>query len=161
MHAIQENPGSVSAEWQEFFRALEDSPADISKAAKGASWQKKNWPVPLNGELVSALDGDWPAVEKAVAKKIEAKAVEIAGQPASPEEIQRAARDSVRAIMMIRAYRMRGHLHAKLDPLELAAPVDDYHELSPSNYGFTEADYGSQDLHRQRAWPANTRPSAR
>jgi 2-oxoglutarate dehydrogenase E1 component len=140
----QDNPGSVTSEWQAFFRTLEDSPADISKAAKGASWQKKNWPVPLNGDLVNALDGDWPVVEKAVTKKIEAKAAETSGKPADPEEIQRAARDSVRAIMMIRAYRMRGHLHAKLDPLEIAAPVEDYHELSPSNYGF-----GPEDMDRR------------
>jgi 2-oxoglutarate dehydrogenase E1 component len=55
--------------------------------------------------------------------------------------VLQATRDSVRAIMMIRAYRMRGHLHAKLDPLGIAGPVDDYHELSPEAYGFTAADY--------------------
>ena len=42
--------------------------------------------------------------------------------------------------MMIRAYRMRGHLHADLDPLGLAPPRD-HEELHPSTYGFTEADY--------------------
>ena len=56
-------------------------------------------------------------------------------------DVMQATRDSVRAIMMIRAYRMRGHLHAKLDPLGIAAPVEDYNELSPKSYGFTEADY--------------------
>ena len=113
LHArYQENPASVTEEWQQFFAALADAPADISKAAKGASWAKKNWPVPLNGELVSALDGDWPTVEKAVTKKLEAKAVaEAPGKTLDPHEIERTARDSVRAIMMIRAYRMRGHLH--------------------------------------------------
>jgi 2-oxoglutarate dehydrogenase E1 component len=143
----QEKPDSVTSEWQEFFRALEDNPGDVSKAAKGASWQKKNWPMPANGELVNALDGDWPTVEKAVAKKIEAKAAVVdaaAAKPVSAAEIQLAARDSVRAIMMIRAYRMRGHLHAKLDPLKIAAPVEDYHELSPSNYGF-----GPEDMDRK------------
>jgi 2-oxoglutarate dehydrogenase E1 component len=55
---------------------------------------------------------------------------------------EQATRDSVRAIMMIRAFRMRGHLHANLDPLGLAQqPDDDYNELSPEAYGFTEADY--------------------
>jgi 2-oxoglutarate dehydrogenase E1 component len=43
--------------------------------------------------------------------------------------------------MMIRAYRMRGHLHANLDPLGIAKPFEDYNELSPTAYGFTEADY--------------------
>ena len=43
--------------------------------------------------------------------------------------------------MMIRAYRMRGHLHANLDPLGIAKPLEDYNELSPATYGFTEADF--------------------
>src|SRR5665647_3385557 len=42
--------------------------------------------------------------------------------------------------MMIRAYRMRGHLHANLDPLGLEPPKD-HEELHPSSYGFSEADY--------------------
>jgi 2-oxoglutarate dehydrogenase E1 component len=136
----QENPSSVNAEWQDFFKALEDNPGDVAKAAKGASWQKKSWPIAANGELVNALDGDWPVVEKAITKKIEVKA-EAAGQAIDPLQIQSSARDSVRAIMMIRAYRLRGHLHANLDPLGIAAPVEDFNELSPENYGFTEADY--------------------
>ena len=59
----------------------------------------------------------------------------------SDADVLRATRDSVRAIMMIRAYRMRGHLHADLDPLGLAKPLEDYNELSPEAYGFTAADY--------------------
>ena len=60
----------------------------------------------------------------------------------SPEAVHRATRDSVRALMLIRAYRVRGHLHAKLDPLGIAKPADDdYNELSPNAYGFPEADY--------------------
>ena len=52
-----------------------------------------------------------------------------------------ATRDSIHAIMMIRAYRMRGHLHADLDPLHMRAP-EPAPELDPATYGFTEADYG-------------------
>ena len=136
----QEDPSSLSGEWQSFFKALADNPADVKKAASGASWQRKNWPIAANGELVSALDGNWGTIEKVVETKVKAKA-EAAGQPISETEVLQATRDSVRAIMMIRAYRMRGHLHANLDPLGLAAPVDDYNELSPAAYGFTEADY--------------------
>ena len=134
------DPNSVPAEWREFFAALADSPADVKKAAEGASWKKKNWPIAANGEIVNALDGDWAVVEKAVSKKIEAKAA-AEGKPATTADVLQSTRDSVRAIMMIRAYRMRGHLHAKLDPLGIAAPVEDFNELSPQNYGFTEADY--------------------
>ena len=42
--------------------------------------------------------------------------------------------------MMIRAFRMRGHLHANLDPLGLE-PRRDHEELHPASYGFDEADY--------------------
>lgn len=141
---FEQDPSSVSPEWQGFFKGLGDQPADIQKAAQGASWKKSNWPIAANGELVSALDGDWGTVEKAIEKKVKAKAEAVAvqtGAPVSASEVEQSTRDSVRAIMMIRAYRMRGHLHANLDPLGLADPVDDYNELSPSAYGFTEADY--------------------
>ena len=135
------DPSSVPTEWQSFFKALEDNPADVKKAADGASWKRKNWPIAANGELINALDGDWAIVEKVIDKKVKAKAVEE-GKPADSADVHQSTRDSVRAIMMIRAYRMRGHLHAKLDPLGIAAPVDDFNELSPTSYGFTEADYG-------------------
>ncbi len=136
----EENPASVTEEWQAFFAALEDNPEDVKKAAAGASWKKTNWPIAANGELVNALDGDWATVEKAIDTKLKAKAV-ADGKAIDGEEVLRSTRDSVRAIMMIRAYRMRGHLHAKLDPLGIAAPVEDFNELSPENYGFTPADY--------------------
>lgn len=137
------DPASVGEEWQAFFTALEDKPSDIVKAAKGASWQRANWPIVANGELVSALDGNWGVVEKVLEKKVQAKAEAVAAKTGAPVDqagVNQATRDSVRAIMMIRAYRARGHLHAKLDPLGIAAPVEDYHELSPSNYGFEEKD---------------------
>ena len=136
----EEDPASVDDQWRTFFKALEEDPSDVKKAAKGASWRKKNWPLPAGGDLVSALDGDWGIVEKVIETRVKAKA-EGAGKPADSTDVLQATRDSVRAIMMIRAYRMRGHLHAKLDPLGIAAAVEDYHELSPENYGFTPADY--------------------
>ena len=136
----QKDRNSVSGEWQEFFKSLEDNPSDVTKAAEGASWKRSNWPISANGDLVSALDGNWPVIEKVVAKKLEAREAN-APERRSPLEMQQSARDSVRAIMMIRAYRMRGHLHANLDPLGIAVPVEDYNELSPQAYGFTEADY--------------------
>src|SRR3546814_8904651 len=42
--------------------------------------------------------------------------------------------------MLIRAYRIRGHLKAKLDPLGLEAPTP-HPELDPETYGFTDADW--------------------
>ncbi|MGO7587527.1 hypothetical protein ACC665_33950, partial [Rhizobium ruizarguesonis] len=84
---------------------------------------KKNWPLQASGDLVSALDGEWGIVEKVIETKVKAKA-EAQGKPSDSTEVLQATRDAVRAIMMIRADRMRGHLHAKLDPRGIAAPVD-------------------------------------
>jgi 2-oxoglutarate dehydrogenase E1 component len=138
--AYQDNPASVSEDWQKYFAELKDPAADVRKSAEGASWKRKNWPIAANGELVSALDGNWQEVEKQLGDKIQAKA-QKAGSQISAEEVQRATRDSVHAVMMIRAYRMRGHLHANLDPLGIASKKEDHNELDPSAYGFTPADY--------------------
>ncbi|RWQ34398.1 MAG: 2-oxoglutarate dehydrogenase E1 component [Mesorhizobium sp.] len=138
--AYEDDPSSVDPEWQDFFAALKDDAGDVRKNAKGASWAKPSWPLQANGELVSALDGNWGIVEKHIEKKVQDKAV-MNGVAFSDADVHQATRDSVRAIMMIRAYRMRGHLHANLDPLGIAKPLEDYNELSPENYGFTSADY--------------------
>ena len=138
------DPKSVDDTWRSYFSRLEDTPADVKKNADGPSWQRQDWPQPMNGELVSALDGNWGEFGK-IATKAQAavqKKAEAAGQPAaSPVEILQATRDSIHAIMMIRAYRMRGHLHADLDPLKMRAD-EPAPELDPATYGFTEADYG-------------------
>ncbi len=124
----------------DFFTALKDDAGDVRKNAKGASWSRPSWPLQANGELVSALDGNWGLVEKVIEKKVRDKAA-ANGTAASDADVLQATRDSVRAIMMIRAFRMRGHLHANLDPLGIAKPLEDYNELSAEAYGFTEADY--------------------
>ncbi|GGH31255.1 2-oxoglutarate dehydrogenase subunit E1 [Alsobacter metallidurans] len=139
----EQDPNSVDAEWQAFFGALQDDKASVEKSAKGASWKKANWPIAANGELVSALDGNWGQVEKIVGDKLKGKAEKVAaakGGEVSQADLMQATRDSVRALMMIRAYRMRGHLHAELDPLAIATRTD-HEELDPSSYGFTEADW--------------------
>ncbi|MPT21659.1 MAG: 2-oxoglutarate dehydrogenase E1 component, partial [Starkeya sp.] len=139
---FEADPNSVDAEWQAFFAGLKDAPADVEKSARGASWKKEGWPIHANGELVSAMDGQWIEVEKAIGRKVEARAAEKAqksGVELTSADVQQATRDSVKALMMIRAYRMRGHLHAKLDPLGLE-PVRAAPELDPASYGFREAD---------------------
>jgi 2-oxoglutarate dehydrogenase E1 component len=135
----ERDPSSVDAEWREFFAALNEQKGAAEQNARGASWEKPNWPIHANGEIVSALDGNWSQVEKSLGDKINQKAA-AKGTQVSAADVQRSTRDSVRALMMIRAYRMRGHLHANLDPLGLE-PAKDHEELHPSSYGFTEADY--------------------
>jgi len=132
------NPGAVDAEWAAFFQSLKDEAADVEKSARGASWKQPNWPLTADGELVAALDGQWAETEKRTAEKIAAKA-QAAGVELSSADVMQATRDSIRALMLIRAYRMRGHFHAKLDPLGIQAePAEE--ELDPRSYGFTEAD---------------------
>src|ERR1700712_5592610 len=117
----EKDPTSVDPEWQEFFRSLKDPPADVRKNAEGPSWARRNWPVTPRDDLTSALDGNWPEVEKAVGAKIAAKA-QAKGGELTAADLHQATRDSIRALMLIRAYRMRGHFHAKLDPLGIEAP---------------------------------------
>jgi 2-oxoglutarate dehydrogenase E1 component len=134
----EKDPASVDAEWQDFFKALKDDGANVLRSAQGASWKKPNWPVRENGDLVSALDGQWAETEKKIGDKISATA-KAKGVELSSADVQQATRDSIHALMLIRAYRMRGHFHAKLDPLAMAGEKDE-EELDPKSYGFAEAD---------------------
>ncbi|WP_273719682.1 MULTISPECIES: 2-oxoglutarate dehydrogenase E1 component [unclassified Bartonella] len=140
----EKDPNSVDSQWRTFFENLHDKKEDVLKNAEGATWQRDHWPLKANGELVSALDGDWSVLEKHVGNKLKEKAATGAtpkGTSFSEQDIIQATRDSVQALRMIRAFRTRGHLRAQLDPLQLAEKLDDYKELSPEAYGFTPADY--------------------
>jgi len=127
------NPNSVDPSWQRYFASLGEEAANAKKNAEGPSWKRGDWPREPNGELTSALTGDW-GEDVAVEQKVTAR---MAG--ASDEDVRQATKDSLRALMLIRAYRMRGHLIADLDPLglDVLAP---HPELDPATYGFTEAD---------------------
>ena len=55
------------------------------------------------------------------------------------EQVRAATIASLRALMLIRSYRVRGHLEARLDPLGLQIPGP-HPELDPQSYSFTNAD---------------------
>jgi len=135
---FERDSGSVDAEWQEFFRALKDDGADVQRAASGPSWQRPDRLAGARGELFSALSGDWEEIDKALGGKV-AERAQAAGVELSSTHVQQATRDSIRALMLIRAYRARGHFYADLDPLGLE-PRKDEEELDPRSYGFTDAD---------------------
>jgi 2-oxoglutarate dehydrogenase E1 component len=133
-----EDPGSVDDSWAEFFRSLGDESGDAAQNARGPSWARADWPPQPSDEITSALTGQWPQAAKAVAEKVRGKAKET-GHAITEAQVQQAVVDSVRALMLIRAYRIRGHLVADLDPLGIVEP-DPHPELDPATYGFTEAD---------------------
>ncbi len=133
------DPNAVDEAWQSFFRQLGDGEIDVKKEAAGPSWARADWPPQPQDELTAALDGQWPAEEaRETGKKIAAKAEEK-GVKISDQAVRQAVLDSVRALMLIRAYRIRGHLAANLDPLGMKEPVP-HPELEPRSYGFTDAD---------------------
>jgi len=129
------DPKSVDASWQAFFGSLNDRTEEVKAAAGKRAWTKPGAPA-ARPDWLSAIDGLWPAVEAKLGAKVAERA-----PAASPEAVRAATLDSLRAIMMIRAYRMRGHLRANLDPLGVTVPDGDASELDPATYGFTEADY--------------------
>jgi 2-oxoglutarate dehydrogenase E1 component len=131
-----EDPSSVPVSWQEFFAQIADTAAEAAHAAKGPEWKE---PLKFqNGELVSALDGNWGTQ----AAKEPKKAPQV-GPALAPPDLAQQVQDSIRALMMIRAYRIRGHLAAHLDPLNLLKR-EEQPELDPKTYGF-----GPKDMDRK------------
>ncbi len=112
------DPASVDQSFADLFAAMNDEARGVLEDASGASWAPRDFSV---GEA-----------EPAKAKQ--------SADGASEAQVRAAATDSLRALMMIRAYRVRGHLEANLDPLGLQKPG--YHsELDPAAYGFKPSDF--------------------
>ena len=107
-----ENPKNVDANWNDWFSDMQNtgSSNDIPSWAKGKAFEEK-------------LEN-----------------LEHKNSSLSSEEMRKASIDSLRAVMMIRAYRARGHLEAKTDPLNLEKK-EEHPELNPEFYGFTKNDY--------------------
>jgi 2-oxoglutarate dehydrogenase E1 component len=108
-------PAAVDPEFAALFAAMDDDAKSVLTDASGASWA----PRPL------AFDTDAPPAP--------------APRAATSADSKANTLDSIRALMLIRAYRVRGHLEAQLDPLGLKTPKN-YAELDPATYGFAEAD---------------------
>ncbi|MDX1581474.1 MAG: thiamine pyrophosphate-dependent enzyme, partial [Alphaproteobacteria bacterium] len=120
------DPHSIDSSWKEYFDGLSNGIEKAAQLRNGPSWQRSDWPPKTNGGAVVQEDiSEYPGEEES---------------PALDQSQLRAATiDSLRALMMIRAYRVRGHLHANLDPLKLTSRPD-HPELDPGNYGFGPAD---------------------
>ena len=134
MQAIYErNPGGVPDEWRQFFASMDDG-----SAAHGPSWAKNGTAAESDKDLLGALTGDYGPSETEMRGRVEARARQ-GGYDLTPTASFRATQDSIRALMLIRAYRAMGHLIADLDPLDLTERKS-HKELRPETYGFTDAD---------------------
>jgi len=117
-----ENPDAVDPSWAAYFAELGQSRLAPAQIGRGPSWARDLKPELANGELVSALTGQWEAA------------------PATSEkDLRVAAQESIRAIQLVRAYRVIGHFEADLDPLKLS-PRTPHPQLDPAFYGFHDAD---------------------
>jgi 2-oxoglutarate dehydrogenase E1 component len=110
-----QQPNTIDPSWRQFFASLGDDARQVLKELEGASWGVKP--------------------EAAAPVVTTARPTEVA-----PEQMRQGIIDALRAQMLIRVYRVRGHLNANLDPLGLTH--NKLHpELDPRTYGFTEQDY--------------------
>ena len=116
-----QNKDLLSKDWIDFFDGLDDESERIVKNLSGPSWKPKK---------TKRLDSP---------VKAEVKPISVI----EPHSSKQASQDSVRAIMLVRAFRIRGHLIANLDPLELQKK-EEHLELKPETYGFTKKDYDRQ-----------------
>ena len=114
------NPLSVDPTFAELFGELNEDARSVLEEATGASWAPRQ--LASNGE---------------------ADSVRPAPIALSTEQIRAATIASLRALMLIRSYRVRGHLEARLDPLGLQIPPS-HSELDPQSYGFTDNDLDRQ-----------------
>ena len=124
-----ENSRSVPQSWKEFFDGLGDDKENIQKEILGPSWApKKNNTLKTN------------VVEKVLA---EDRDKTINGTIASQKSYEKEKEQSVKAIALIRAYRIRGHLIANLDPLNMMERKY-LNELHPADHGFNKEDYNKK-----------------
>lgn len=138
-----DDPGAIDESWAEFFRTLDDDGRSILDELKGATWAPKDGTV-LNAREAfnSAPPLDDRGDGQAVIMVPPGYAPAGYAPQASGEAVRRAALDSIRAFMMIRAFRIRGHLQAQLDPLGIEQPTH-HADLDPETYGF-----GPKDMDR-------------
>ena len=111
------SPEKITEGWKLFFDGLKDDKEIINKNLLGPSWAPKKIKKEIKVEV-----------------NVEEKSKEIY------VPTQQSTKDSIRAIMLIRAYRIRGHLISNLDPLGIQKR-EEHPELKPETYGFMQKDF--------------------
>ncbi|MEM6681383.1 MAG: 2-oxoglutarate dehydrogenase E1 component [Pseudomonadota bacterium] len=127
----RQDPSSVGENWRAQFARLDAG----NSIAQGPSWGRTDWPPKDVDELNQPLDPAWLNIPEQKGAPKRAAVPDAAA-------VRSATLDSIRALMMIRTYRVRGHLAANLDPLALQEKQL-HAELEPATYGF-----GPEDMDR-------------
>ena len=127
---FSKNTQDLDPQWQKFFNTIGD--VNLEGQA-GPSWTRPDWPLVNYEEFETNID-----LEQNHINKIKSKAIKN-NVDVDENGLKQAVLDSVRALMLIRAYRIRGHLAADLDPLNILKN-NTHPELQPANYGFHESD---------------------
>jgi len=130
-----DDPGSVDIRWQEFFADLNGDSRSLSLERRGASWAPSDAGVLDRDDLETLSE----KMERDQQAPQQMQQIIDSGNRMSARKIREATLDSIRALILIRAYRARGHLKADLDPLGLVEPTN-HSELNPATYGFSEKD---------------------
>jgi len=127
------NPASVDPEWQAYFAGLGEQGLSPTQLGRGPAWKRDSKPGIPGDEITGALSGQTAPLPKP------AKPGTAKGAPATGENARAMAQDSIRAIQLVRAYRIIGHLEADLDPLKIT-PRTPHPQLDPAFYGFHDAE---------------------
>src|SRR4051812_27957304 len=82
----QDDPSSLDGSWREFFATLKDPPDRVIAEARGPNWQRNDWPLHANGEIVAAFDTNWAPIEQRVGEKIRA-GMQVRGVEVSDQQV--------------------------------------------------------------------------
>jgi len=116
--------------WQHYFVSIDDDLSTITKEINGPSWSlKKNFDIDVIKKKIEDTDQKTPKENQNIT--IESK------------DLIKSNLNSIRAVALIRAYRQRGHLLAKLDPLKMMK-TEYLDELHPEYYGFKKERYNEK-----------------
>lgn len=138
------DPESVDPGWAHYFENLGESDLEAFDDHKGPTWARRKTVVvgserASTGKSLSDAFSDPATASGTPYEQLLAFLQAGGGGAVGGDQIRQATLDSIRALMLIRAYRMRGHMAANLDPLNLDKR-EKHDELDPASYGFEEQD---------------------
>ena len=122
------NDPTLAQNWKDYFGSLDEDLKSVVKEIEGPSWQPNKKKININIEEYK--------------KELETT-VESLSSDINDQNSEQSKADSIKAIALIRAYRIRGHLIANLDPLGMMERKY-LHELHPEDHGFKKEDYNKK-----------------